>query len=101
MKPYLIGQPCPIDSTIIPLNMPELDYPDWNEAPHDPGQEYVVEIGESAVFVHLDKGVPFVRMENNDFLSAEAYGKKYLRPSLREGFYRDVRYLVREFTVRP
>lgn len=78
--------------------MPELQMPEWNDAPHNPSQEYEVHVGDTTLLVHFDRRIPYVRI-NDDFLTVEAYGKRHLKPSVREAFYRDVRYLLREFAI--
>lgn len=78
--------------------MPELQLPDWEDTPHIPSREYEVRVGEMVLLVHVEHRIPYVRM-NSDFITAEAYGKRHLKPSVREGFYRDVRYILRELAI--
>ena len=79
--------------------MPELTLPEWTDAPHEAGHEYEVEVDDAMLLVHFAHRTPYVRHNIDDFISAEAYAKKHLKPSVRIEFYKRLRYLLREWEV--
>lgn len=78
--------------------MPKLDFPEWSDAPHTPGHEYEMVLEDTVLLVHFDRRMPYVRLAD-DFVSAESYAKKHLKPSVRTEFYKRLKYILREWEV--
>lgn len=78
--------------------MPELDFLDEGDNPHIAGQEYEIVLDGEPLLVHFSFKAPFVRL-NDDFVSAESYCKKHIKPSLRAEFYKRLKYIYREWEV--